>query len=182
MTRRVWAPYAALALACLLVALAAWRLAEGAAPGQAVPEDAAAGAGAGEPGRADGAPSADSDAADAGGATAEAAKADGPTSASELLGVLAAGPPPGKAEAVSAWTEAHGLEDAVRELIGAYREDSGAHLLAYGYLDLAGNAWGAVVARPGSWVDVAVAISSADDSRTTVTVTRMTAVAEGSGA
>ena len=46
---------------------------------------------------------------------------------------------------------------ASREALEAYRENAGVSLLAYGYLDVSGNVWGAVLACPGEWVDLLVA-------------------------
>lgn len=190
MTRCVWAPYAALAAACLAAGLAAWWLAGGASPGRAADGEAPAAEGADDGGasgaQADAGAGAsadgpDGDAAAGGGDLAPGGAAAAPASAAELLATLAAGFGAGQEETCAAWEADAGLEGAASELIGAYREDPGTCLLAYGYLDLSGNAWGAVVARAGLWVDVAVARADESDARTVVTVTRMAAGAgEGS--
>lgn len=179
MTRRAWVPYALLAAACLAVALLAWGLARARPP---------AGGGNG-PAEAEGAEASDSseEAAAEGLATngaaeglvagsgAEAgtrvAEAAGRAQALALLGERAAD---GAAEAGVVWTEDRGLEAAVAALLETYQEDGTARLLTYGYLDLRGNAWGALVARPGQWVDVVVAQADENDASTMFAVTRMT--------
>lgn len=55
-----------------------------------------------------------------------------------------------------AWRADGGVVDLARDVLGRYRARSGARLAASGYLDLAGNAWGALVVVDGSAVDIAL--------------------------
>ena len=178
MTRRTWAPYAALALACCLVGLLAW-LAAPALPRSASEEASAGGAdaedalpqaeqgvvGAGERPAAP----ADGQGAGAGGGVADPAPTAGGLSARKLEDLAARA----EDEAHEVWTVDAGLEEAVSEVLDLYRQDGAARLLAYGYLDLFGNAWGALVAEPGAWVDVVVAQADEGDETTTLRVARL---------
>lgn len=64
-------------------------------------------------------------------------------------------------------------------VLEAYRETKVAELLAHGYLDLKGNAWGAIVRGGDDWVDVVVIQGSADDAVSTVRIERMLASEDG---
>ena len=67
-----------------------------------------------------------------------------------------------------------GLVDVAAEVLGRYRDMGGVSLRASGYLDLAGNAWGAVLAGEGGWVD-AVAVFERSDGGGVARVVRMDA-------
>lgn len=170
----VWAPYAALVVVLAAAGLALWRAAapsdgngvsgssevaqtfdEGSATG-GYREDQAAGANAAE-----------TDAAAISGEGEGGASAHDPSGAGELtahasdahraLDALAGLAERGAAESSRRWVCAEGLVNGAREALEAYRENAGVSLLAYGYLDVSGNVWGAVLACPGEWVDLLVA-------------------------
>lgn len=65
------------------------------------------------------------------------------------------------------------LVDAASGVVRAYRAEATAQLLSSGYLDLKGNAWGAIVRDGKGWVDIVVAQASADDAETTVRIARL---------
>lgn len=86
----------------------------------------------------------------------------------------------GKTDEVSIEFEvASDLASAGSGVLQTYRETKVAELLAHGYLDLKGNAWGAIVRGGGDWVDIVVIQGSADDAVSTVHIERMLAPEDG---
>lgn len=165
MTRKVWAPYAALALVCCLAGMLAWAVAS------AFPSPETEERRVGE----DGATSVPRASADAqGGSSGSPGAADGSGAGAASDQRLAAlGEAAASGGAYEIWTVDGGIEEAVAELLGLYRQEGATRLLAYGYLDLFGNVWGALVVKLGAWVDVVVAQADEDDSATTLKVTRL---------
>lgn len=66
--------------------------------------------------------------------------------------------------AAVAWESEAGLTGEAAGVLGSYRDAGGVELAASGYLDLKGNAWGALLRGDAGWVDVVtVWAASADD-------------------
>lgn len=86
----------------------------------------------------------------------------------------------GSASSVDAvtWTEQSGLVDAATGVLERYRDMPGVSLEAAGYLDLHGNAWGALLSDDASWVDVVTVSAQVDDACSEVRVARMRAGGE----
>ena len=191
----VWVPYAVLVVVLAVAGLALWRAAaprdEGGGSGpsgaaQALGSDASVSAfredgatvasgaggvaeGAGATGEND-----ESGAPDDGGRGAD--EPDAPASgARRALDALARSAERGEAESAQRWVCAEGLVEGAREALEAYREDAGVSLLAYGYLDVSGNVWGALLACPGAWVDLLVAQELRDGEGAEIAVARFSA-------
>ena len=52
---------------------------------------------------------------------------------------------------------------------------AGVSLLAYGYLDVSGDVWGALLVCPGEWVDLLVAQELRDGEEAEIAVARFSA-------
>lgn len=65
-----------------------------------------------------------------------------------------------------------GLVDLAEDVLGAYRRAGAVSLEMSGYMDLKGNAWGAVLRGSDGWVDV-VAVFDGDDGLARARVVRM---------
>lgn len=65
------------------------------------------------------------------------------------------------------WRSEADVPQAGDELLEAYRDEGEVSIVASGYLDLKGNAWGAVFRGPGGWVDIAtvMAVDGASEIR-----------------
>ena len=70
------------------------------------------------------------------------------------------------------WTEEDDLVAAAETVLEAYAAQDGVSLATSGYLDLMGNAWGAVVRGGTSWVDI-VLVTTEDDEESTVSIVRL---------
>lgn len=77
----------------------------------------------------------------------------------------------GAQDVIVIWHEEAGLVDLAKRVLEPY-EAVGAELVTAGYLDLAGNVWGAVVATD-AWVDVAVISCDEQDAISTARVSRL---------
>lgn len=60
------------------------------------------------------------------------------------------------------WEEAADVDEAASRVISSYQAYEGSWLVTSGFLDLKGNAWGAVVWDASTWVDV-VTVSAIED-------------------
>ncbi len=87
----------------------------------------------------------------------------------------------GQSEASTSFTEEKGLVEAAGEVLRAYQSRGTARLCSAGYLDLKGNAWGALVKDGRGWVDIAVVHAQEGDSASTVRIVRMRATADVGG-
>lgn len=74
--------------------------------------------------------------------------------------------------AVVSWEEEAGLVELAGSVLEAYEDLGDAALATSGYLDLQGNAWGAVVQGGSSWVDIVI-ITTEDDETSTARVVRL---------
>lgn len=70
------------------------------------------------------------------------------------------------------WEEDATLVELAGSVLSAYSEVDGAVLATSGYLDLQGNAWGAVVQGGESWVDI-VLVTTEDDASSTAQIVRL---------
>ena len=66
-----------------------------------------------------------------------------------------------------------GLVPAARSVLQVYQGVEGAHLYSSGYLDLKGNAWGAIVQARSGCIDVVTVAALEEDSASTVRAVRM---------
>lgn len=83
------------------------------------------------------------------------AKASGASTFLEDLGALACSARErGDDRAAVAWDDDRGLVDAAKIALERYRDAGTAVLATSGYLDLAGNVWGAILHDASGWVDV----------------------------
>lgn len=87
----------------------------------------------------------------------------------------------GQSEASISLTEDKGLIDTAGEVLRAYQSRETARLCSAGYLDLKGNAWGALVKDGRGWVDIAVVHAQEGDSASTVRIVRMRAATDAGG-
>lgn len=74
--------------------------------------------------------------------------------------------------AVVSWEEESDLPELAEDVLEAYEEVDGAALATSGYLDLMGNAWGAVVQGGSDWVDI-VLVTTEGGTSSTVRVARL---------
>lgn len=58
------------------------------------------------------------------------------------------------------WTEEGGVVEMASRVLNSYQEVPGAVLMTSGYLDLKGNAWGAIVRGGGEWVDIVLIVTA----------------------
>lgn len=70
------------------------------------------------------------------------------------------------------WDDGAALPDAAAGVLEAYAGEGACALAASGYLDLKGDAWGAVVRGAAGWVDI-VSVSAREDGSSSVRVTRV---------
>lgn len=80
-------------------------------------------------------------------------------------------------DAAVAWSSAGGLVEAASEVLEAYRDRGGTSVMASGYLDLRGRAWGALVGDGSGWVDVVTVMGDEEDAHGEVRVARLRAMA-----
>ena len=73
------------------------------------------------------------------------------------------------------WTADEPIDDLAGDILRAYRDSGEARLVASGYLDLKGNAWGAIVLFPAGWVDMVVVTAGEDDMCATARIARSVA-------
>ena len=73
------------------------------------------------------------------------------------------------------WTENRGMVCAASSLLKRYERLDSAVLETQGYLDLKGNAWGAIVSDRKGWVDMVTVMSNEADDEATVRVVRLVA-------
>ena len=66
-----------------------------------------------------------------------------------------------------------GLVPAARSVLQVYQGVEGARLYSSGYLDLKGNAWGAIVQARSGCIDVVTVAVLEEDSASTVRAVRM---------
>lgn len=66
-----------------------------------------------------------------------------------------------------------GLVPAARSVLQVYQDVGGARLYSSGYLDLKGNAWGAIVQARSGCIDVVTVAALEEDSASTVRAVRM---------
>lgn len=81
----------------------------------------------------------------------------------------------GQSEASISLTEDKGLIDAAGEVLRAYQSRGTARLCSAGYLDLKGNAWGALIKDGRGWVDIAVVHAQEGDRTSAARIVRMRA-------
>lgn len=74
--------------------------------------------------------------------------------------------------AVVSWEEEADLVELAGSVLEAYEDLGDAVLATSGYLDLQGNAWGAVVQGGSSWVDIVI-ITTEDDETSMARVARL---------
>ena len=80
-----------------------------------------------------------------------------------------------RGEVSCTWTVEAPLDELAGDVLRAYRDTPGTELATSGYLDLKGNAWGAIVIGGDGWVDVIVVAAGKDDASATARIVRMTA-------
>ncbi|MDY4041348.1 MAG: hypothetical protein SOY67_04515 [Collinsella sp.] len=76
------------------------------------------------------------------------------------------------------WSDGAGVVSAAEGVLMAYRDAASFSLVTAGYLDLQGNAWGALVRNGTGSVDIVVVIEGADGAAK-VTVSRLVPGGEG---
>ena len=81
-------------------------------------------------------------------------------------------------EASCSWSSEQPVDELARSVLLAYRELPHVQLATSGYLDLKGNAWGAIVFDPDGWVDIVTVAEEGDDS-SCARVVRMVAAKDG---
>ena len=74
--------------------------------------------------------------------------------------------------AVVSWEEESDLPELAENVLKAYEGVDGAVLATSGYLDLKGNAWGAVIQGGSDWVDI-VLVTTEDGETSTARVARL---------
>lgn len=99
----------------------------------------------------------------------------------DLSTAVAAGRGREEGGAVVAWSERSDVPELAATVLSAYRDGGTASLATSGYLDLKGNAWGAVARDSRGWVDI-VLVSTADGETSEARVARLSASgARGTG-
>ncbi len=81
--------------------------------------------------------------------------------------------------AVVSWDDPDGLADAAGTVLETYRDMKTFTLMTSGYLDIKGNAWGALLRGPDGSVDIALALAD-ESGGATVRVSRI-GVEDGEG-
>lgn len=76
------------------------------------------------------------------------------------------------------WEQAGDLIGPASAVLGAYAAEPTASLKTSGYLDIKGNAWGAIVLDRRGWVDIVYVTAEDDASSTVVRIARMLAEKE----
>lgn len=76
-------------------------------------------------------------------------------------------------EATCVWTSAQPINELAADVLRAYQGVSGARLMTSGYLDLKGNAWGAIVLDECGWVDIVTVVAEEGNEASTARVTRI---------
>lgn len=76
-------------------------------------------------------------------------------------------------EASCVWTSAQPINELAADVLRAYQGVSGARLMTSGYLDLKGNAWGAIVLDECGWVDIVTVVAEEGNEASTARVTRI---------
>ena len=80
-------------------------------------------------------------------------------------------------EASCVWTSAQPINELAADVLRAYQGVSGARLMTSGYLDLKGNAWGAIVLDECGWVDIVTVVAEEGNEASTARVTRISSSA-----
>lgn len=80
-------------------------------------------------------------------------------------------------EASCVWTSAQPINELAADVLRAYQGVSGAQLMTSGYLDLKGNAWGAIVLDECGWVDIVTVVAEEGNEASTARVTRISSSA-----
>lgn len=83
-------------------------------------------------------------------------------------------------EASCVWTSAQPINELAADVLRAYQGVSGARLMTSGYLDLKGNAWGAIVLDECGWVDIVTVVAEEGNKASTARVTRISSSARSS--
>ena len=83
-------------------------------------------------------------------------------------------------EASCVWTSAQPINELAADVLRAYQGVSGARLMTSGYLDLKGNAWGAIVLDECGWVDIVTVVAEEGNEASTARVTRISSSARSS--
>lgn len=83
-------------------------------------------------------------------------------------------------EASCVWTSAQPINEFAADVLRAYQGVSGAQLMTSGYLDLKGNAWGAIVLDECGWVDIVTVVAEEGNEASTARVTRISSSARSS--
>lgn len=83
-------------------------------------------------------------------------------------------------EASCVWTSAQPINELAADVLRAYQGVSGAQLMTSGYLDLKGNAWGAIVLDECGWVDIVTVVAEEGNEASTARVTRISSSARSS--
>lgn len=103
-------------------------------------------------------------------------------SADTFLSALDRGARTGLYEEVScSWSSDQAIDKLARSVLLAYRDLSHVQLATSGYLDLKGNAWGAIVFDPNGWVDIVTVAAEEGDASSTARVVRMVAMDGAAG-
>ena len=106
-----------------------------------------------------------------------AADASGSASSDTFLLVLEQGAA-SRDEVSCSWSSEQPVDELARSVLLAYRELPHVQLATSGYLDLKGNAWGAIVFDPDGWVDI-VTVAEEGDESSCARVVRMVAAKDG---
>ncbi|WP_302154358.1 hypothetical protein [uncultured Enorma sp.] len=83
-------------------------------------------------------------------------------------------------EASCVWTSAQPINELAADVLRVYQGVSGAQLMTSGYLDLKGNAWGAIVLDECGWVDIVTVVAEEGNEASTARVTRISSSARSS--
>lgn len=103
-------------------------------------------------------------------------------SADTFLSALDRGARTGLYEEVScSWSSDQAIDKLGRSVLLAYRDLPHVQLATSGYLDLKGNAWGAIVFDPNGWVDIVTVAAEEGDASSTARVVRMVAMDGAAG-
>lgn len=81
----------------------------------------------------------------------------------------------GRSDAAVLWSAEEGLVTTATEVLDEYRATGVAELVTSGYLDMAGNVWGAILMTGTGGVDVVVATCDEEDTESVVRVVRLSA-------
>lgn len=103
------------------------------------------------------------------------------SSAGGFLHDLAQAPDRGEMVAAVGWDEWRGVPGAAADVLAAYRDEGESELVTSGYLDLKGNAWGALVRGGRRWVDVVSVMADAGEPSSRVRVVRLLPTSGGEG-